>query len=163
MQIKESHVLVIAGCLLTSVSAAIAIGVTEGTPTYDIPIKVIAGGGGTSTDGNGLSLSGTIGQLDATTQTLSGGAFTLDGGFWPAVAGGPGLIVLNVDSVMDHGGSDLELDLLSGGVVNESRDDDDNASNTTTDLAIVFMFNQPIDTIGGSFCNGFSFWRFSCY
>lgn len=39
----------------------------------------VAGGGGTSTNG-GYSLSGTIGQADA--GTLSGGGFTLEGGFW---------------------------------------------------------------------------------
>ncbi|MCU0857128.1 MAG: hypothetical protein MUC65_01825 [Pontiellaceae bacterium] len=39
----------------------------------------VSGGGGTSTNG-GYSLSGTIGQADA--GTLSGGGFTLEGGFW---------------------------------------------------------------------------------
>lgn len=43
---------------------------------------VIAGGGGTSTNGS-LSLSGTIAQLDGGGKS-SGGAFALDSGFWSA-------------------------------------------------------------------------------
>ncbi|MDB6029141.1 MAG: hypothetical protein JWM68_5364 [Verrucomicrobiales bacterium] len=47
--------------------------------TYSIDWSKISGGGGTSTNGV-YSLSGTIGQHDA--GTMSGGNFTLDGGFW---------------------------------------------------------------------------------
>jgi hypothetical protein len=47
--------------------------------SYDISWYKIAGGGGTSTNGS-YSLSGTIGQVDA--GTMSGGAYTLAGGFW---------------------------------------------------------------------------------
>ena len=46
---------------------------------FSIDWSKIAGGGGTSTGGV-FSLSGTIGQHDA--GTMSGGNFTLDGGFW---------------------------------------------------------------------------------
>lgn len=46
---------------------------------YTIDWQTIDGGGGTSTGGP-YSLSGTIGQPDA--GTLSGGQFTLTGGFW---------------------------------------------------------------------------------
>src|SRR5512132_4386858 len=48
---------------------------------YEIKPSVIAGGGGSST-GSTLSLSGTIGQ--ATLGTSSGGTFSLSGGFWQA-------------------------------------------------------------------------------
>ena len=48
---------------------------------YQLDWFTLDGGGGTSI-GNGYSLSGTIGQPDATTS--SGGAFKLEGGFWPA-------------------------------------------------------------------------------
>ena|ERR1700729_2880570 len=47
--------------------------------SYEISWYKIAGGGGTSTN-SGYSLSGTIGQVDA--GTMSGGAYTLAGGFW---------------------------------------------------------------------------------
>jgi hypothetical protein len=51
---------------------------------YAIDWYSIDGGGGTSTGGN-YSLTGTIGQPDATPMTLSGGNFSLDGGFIPGV------------------------------------------------------------------------------
>lgn len=41
-------------------------------------------GGGTST-GGGYSLSGTIGQAEATTQPLAGGTYAVSGGYWSAV------------------------------------------------------------------------------
>ena len=43
------------------------------------------GGGGTSSGGN-FSLSGTIGQPDANQQPMTGGAFSLTGGFWSLFA-----------------------------------------------------------------------------
>ena len=55
------------------------------------------GGGGTST-GGGYSLSGTIGQPDA--GAMSGGQFTLEGGFW-GVLGAPPLVWLSV--TLNHG------------------------------------------------------------
>jgi hypothetical protein len=53
--------------------------VTANAQTYDLSWYKIAGGGGTSTNGN-YSLSGTIGQVDA--GVMSGGNYTLAGGFW---------------------------------------------------------------------------------
>jgi hypothetical protein len=47
--------------------------------SYDISWYTIDGGGGTSTGGV-YSVSGTIGQPDA--GHLSGGSYTIDGGFW---------------------------------------------------------------------------------
>jgi hypothetical protein len=47
--------------------------------SYDLSWSTIAGGGGTSSS-SGYSLSGTIGQADA--GGLSGGSYTLNGGFW---------------------------------------------------------------------------------
>jgi hypothetical protein len=49
--------------------------------TYSIDWHKIAGGGGTST-GDVYSVSGTIGQHDATSQLLTGGNYSLTGGFW---------------------------------------------------------------------------------
>jgi len=51
--------------------------------SYSIDWFTIDGGGGTSTGGV-YAVSGTIGQPDA--GTMSGGNYTLDGGFWGIVA-----------------------------------------------------------------------------
>jgi hypothetical protein len=51
--------------------------------SYSIDWFTIDGGGGTSTGGV-YSVSGTIGQPDA--GRMSGGSFTLDGGFWGIIA-----------------------------------------------------------------------------
>jgi hypothetical protein len=51
--------------------------------SYSIDWFTVDGGGGTSTGGI-YSVSGTIGQPDA--GHLSGGNFTLDGGFWGIIA-----------------------------------------------------------------------------
>lgn len=50
---------------------------------FDLTWNTIDGGGSAST-GDGLTLDGTVGQPDA--GLLSGGDFTLEGGFWAAVA-----------------------------------------------------------------------------
>ena len=50
---------------------------------FTIDWFTIDGGGGTSTNG-GFYLTGTIGQPDA--GVMSGGSFTLQGGFWSVVA-----------------------------------------------------------------------------
>lgn len=47
---------------------------------YDLSWWTVDGGGGDST-GTGYSLSGTIGQLDASPE-LTGGGYSLKGGFW---------------------------------------------------------------------------------
>ncbi len=51
--------------------------------SYSIDWSTIDGGSGTST-GGGYSVSGSIGQPDA--GKMSGGIFTLDGGFWSECA-----------------------------------------------------------------------------
>ena len=63
--------------------------------SYRIDSFVIAGGGGTSTNGN-FSLTGTIGQIDA--GKLSGGTYSIDGGFLSGIylvqtAGAPRLSI----------------------------------------------------------------------
>ncbi len=52
--------------------------------TYSIDWHKIAGGGGTSTGGT-YSVSGTIGQHDASTP-LTGGPYSLTGGFWAIIS-----------------------------------------------------------------------------
>ena len=51
---------------------------------FDLTWSALDGGGGTVSAGAGYSLGGTLGQTDA--GTLTGGGFTLTGGFW---AGAP--------------------------------------------------------------------------
>jgi hypothetical protein len=62
---------------------------------YSIGWYSISGGGGSSAGGP-FTLSGTIGQPD--TATMSGGVFTLEGGFWSVVTTvpAPGVPALSV-------------------------------------------------------------------
>jgi len=68
--------------------------------SYSIDWYKIAGGGGTSTNGQ-YSLSGTIGQPDAST-AMTGGNYSLTGGFWSLyavqVAGSPKLTISIVNN-----------------------------------------------------------------
>ena len=66
--------------------------------TYSIPWSTIDGGGGTSTGGV-YSVSGTIGQPDASTTPMTNGQYSVTGGFWalPAaiqVIGAPTLTIV---------------------------------------------------------------------
>jgi hypothetical protein len=67
-------------CVLALAGAAAA-------QPFEITSYVIAGGGGAST-GGGFTLHGTIGQHDASLKPMTGGAFTLTGGFWARVSSG---------------------------------------------------------------------------
>lgn len=53
---------------------------------FTVPWSTLDGGGGkstgTSSSGIVYSLTGTIGQFDATTTSMSGGSFSMNGGFW---------------------------------------------------------------------------------
>jgi len=79
-------------------SAALLLGIAwmAHAQSYSIDWYKIAGGGGTSTGGV-YSVSGTIGQPDAS-GAMSGGTYSLTGGFWSLIsvvqtAGLPNLIV----------------------------------------------------------------------
>jgi hypothetical protein len=71
--------------------------------TYTMTWNTIDGGGAQNLTGGGgrFSLSGTAGQPDATTTTLTGGAgaYAFDGGFWP------GAIVVPCPCVADFDAS----------------------------------------------------------
>jgi hypothetical protein len=62
----------------------LAAGANLNGQNYAIDWHKIAGGGGTSTGGV-YSVGGTIGQHDASS-TMSGGGYSLTGGFWSALA-----------------------------------------------------------------------------
>jgi hypothetical protein len=86
---------------LTSLLALVLAVCGLSTPAmaqYRISWYKIAGGGGTSTNGQ-YAISGTIGQHDAGT-TMSGGNYTLTGGFWTGVSviQTPGAPLLNIIS-----------------------------------------------------------------
>ena len=67
-------------CILGSSFCLRALG-----QSYSIDWHTIDGGGGTSRGGV-YSVSGTIGQSDASTTTMTGGHYSLTGGFWSLVA-----------------------------------------------------------------------------
>ena len=58
---------------------------TVAAQNYSIDWFTIDGGGGTSA-GGAFSLSGTVGQPDASAQPMTGGGFSLTGGFWSLFA-----------------------------------------------------------------------------
>src|SRR2546425_4027725 len=82
--------ILLAGLILSITAAAVH------AQSYTIDWFTIDGGGGTSTGGL-YSVSGTVGQPDA--GRMSGGNYTLDGGFWSVIAiqtpGAPLLSVTN--------------------------------------------------------------------
>jgi hypothetical protein len=51
---------------------------------YDLTWSTVDGGGATWSEGGGYALGGTVGQPDA--GVLSGGGYTLAGGFWGGAA-----------------------------------------------------------------------------
>jgi len=63
----------------------LALGLTVWAQDYSIDWHTIDGGGGTSTGGV-YSVRGTIGQPDASQQTMTGGNYSLTGGFWALYA-----------------------------------------------------------------------------
>ena len=90
------------GFLLTAALCFFA-SVAARAQTYSIDWFTIDGGGGTSTGGV-YSVSGTIGQPDAG-PTLSGGNYTVDGGFWGLIAavqtpGAPLLSITRSNSIV---------------------------------------------------------------
>jgi len=65
--------------------AALLLTVPAVAQQYSIDWHTVDAGGGTSTGGV-YSVSGTIGQPDASQQTMTGGQYTLTGGFWAIYA-----------------------------------------------------------------------------
>jgi len=68
------------GLVATVATAVIADGLA-GTPVFDLSWHTVDGGGGTSAGGT-LAVSGTVGQPDAGV-AMTGGGFAIEGGFWP--------------------------------------------------------------------------------
>jgi uncharacterized membrane protein len=80
------HKTSILGLTLLLVLLVVTAALAEANTGYDIPWCTVDGGGGDSSS-SGYSLSGTTGQADANGQ-LSGGDYSLRGGFWVGAGGG---------------------------------------------------------------------------
>lgn len=76
----------VAGISMLTASMALAGGSSGGV--FSIPWSTIDGGGVINSTGGSFTLSGTIGQPDASTP-MTGGAFSLTGGFWAGVNNAP--------------------------------------------------------------------------
>jgi len=66
--------------LLLASLAFTTIALAQSGGGYDLTWSTVDGGGYTWSEGGGYSLGGTVGQPDA--GVLSGGGYTLAGGFW---------------------------------------------------------------------------------
>lgn len=81
-------------CLLLTLASGLFLSVLH-AQNYNVDWYKIAGGGGTSTNGV-YTLSGTLGQPDAS-GAMTGGNYSLTGGFWSLTAvptpGAPGLTI----------------------------------------------------------------------
>jgi len=68
-------------CVLACLVLLVAVPVlAQSGGDYDLSWSTVAGGGGTFSTGGPFSLGGTAGQPDA--GLLTGGSYTLGGGFW---------------------------------------------------------------------------------
>jgi len=69
---------------LTALLLLASVALAQSGGGYDLSWNTIDGGGTTWSEGGGYSLGGTVGQPDA--GVLSGGGYTLAGGFWGGAA-----------------------------------------------------------------------------
>ena len=112
--------------------ALLLIGLPAGVraQSFSVPWFVVAGGGGTATNGS-LSMTGTFGQWDAAEQPLTNGLFSLSSGFWSFLAAPE---VVPVPPVTN--GSVLFGDTFSGSSVN--------STNWTTNGFVVYETNGSV-------------------
>ena len=76
----RKSILTLLAVLLVTAAHSISLAQSSGGD-FEITKSTIDNGGGTSLGGD-FSLTGTIGQHDASTQTGNGGDFSLASGFW---------------------------------------------------------------------------------
>ena len=69
---------------LTALLLLASVALAQSGGGYDLSWSTVDGGGATWSEGGGYALGGTVGQPDA--GVLSGGGYTLAGGFWPGGA-----------------------------------------------------------------------------
>lgn len=70
--------------LITLLAMVALMALSASAQSYNISWYKVAGGGGTSSGGQ-YSLSGTIGQPDAS-GSMSGGSYSMTGGFWSLIS-----------------------------------------------------------------------------
>lgn len=93
---KNEHPMKTAFALALAVSLLATVSRTS-AQSYAIDSFTIGGGGGPST-GGAFAWSGTLGQSEARPQPMSGGNFSITGGFWPLVAvQTPGAPLLSIE------------------------------------------------------------------
>lgn len=73
--------------LIAGLFMAASVALAQSGGDFDLSWWTVDGGGGTASSGESYTLVGTVGQPDA--GTLSGGNYTLAGGFWNAIADQP--------------------------------------------------------------------------
>jgi hypothetical protein len=81
---RHSKIMIKAAAFLTILISALSLAQLLGGD-FEFIKNTIDSGGGTSSGGD-FSLTGTIGQPDASLQASSGGGFRLEGGFWTSVS-----------------------------------------------------------------------------
>jgi hypothetical protein len=121
------------GAAILAVASLTAFGVAA--QEFDLSWRTIDGGGGTSS-GLDLTLTGTIGQADADT-VLTGGSFQLEGGFWPGVSASPRQPACVGD--LDHNGAvdQTDLAILLGAWNTGDADLDGDGITAQADIAIL--------------------------
>lgn len=78
---RLTKIVILGTALLLALGLIAAAGPTLADGILTVPWWTVDGGGGESTGGS-YQLAGTIGQADA--GTLTGGNFSVEGGFWTA-------------------------------------------------------------------------------
>lgn len=72
--------LILSALLIILITVILSGAASADVLSYSLDWWTVDGGGGTSSGGN-YALRGTVGQADA--NVLTGGEYTLSGGFWP--------------------------------------------------------------------------------
>jgi hypothetical protein len=72
--------------LALAVTLVLLAGASAAVAQYDLSWWTVDGGGAMFSTGGSFSLGGTIGQPDASLTPMTGGGFTLVGGFWAGIA-----------------------------------------------------------------------------
>ena len=116
--------------VLTLTLAALSAS-TAAAQTFDLSWHTIDGGGATFSSGAGFTLGGTIGQPDA--GAMSGGAYTLSGGFW-FTGQSPCTLEADLDSDGDVDLSDLATLLSHFGTLSGADHSDGNIEGADGDV-----------------------------
>ncbi len=91
---------------------AAGLGAHAALAQYDLSWWTVDGGGQMFSTGGGYELGGTIGQPDASVTVMTGGTYSLSGGFWTATLPFPGDI--NCDGVVNFADINALIVALSG-------------------------------------------------